>query len=90
MNSFPLGLVSVLLDTQNAKIDHMQKLERGMDHIVWYPYGSFYIDILGLVWDKLFGLMMIRTNEPLKELGQKMNRIQKQVTLKSTSQIRMH
>ena len=54
-----------------AKIDHMQKLEpksscdmRGMDHIVWYPYGSFYIDILGLVWHKLLGLMMIRTNEP--------------------------
>ena len=71
MNSFPLGLVSVLLDTQNAKIDHMQKLEPksscdmgGMDHIVWYPYGSFYIDILGLVWHKLLGLMMIRMNEP--------------------------
>ena len=76
MNSFPLGLVSVLLDTWNAKIDHMQKLEPisscdmgGMDHIVWYPHVSFYIDILGLVWHKLFGLMMIRTNEPLKELG---------------------
>lgn len=76
MNSFPLGLVSVLLDTWNAKIDHMQKLEPisscdmgGMNNIVWYPYGSFYIDILALVWHKLFGLMMIRTNEPLKELG---------------------